>query len=399
MRLLRRLQREVGIPADLVALAVKDENVQVRQWIARLGDLYREHEEELAKDPDELVRASLGENPSRIRLHLWMAKDWHEAFSNAIHLERLAMVRNPHVNEELIEKIFDPENEELGLDMDKRQELACAFLTNEPALNCEQMSYHDWCERVTPDDAAGFLDLQQRDRKHFDKLWALASRWPAADIELGVRYWIYRYVGADDKTKAETYRSCKEPALRRAILRNTRPPVDPYGSSRPENPSASETTKLGLDDDDPECRRLALKRQGPPPENKKLQYAWSLLWAAVPNGIAIALAFKILSSASTSFEVIVFAILILIYGAITWMTASHGVMASEQAVIGARRYLRIIELLKDPLYTDESRENLDEPLRKQESMVRKNAVLLIVQSIWSMALTGLALYYLVRTLV
>ena len=56
IRLLRRLSREVGIPGELMALAIKDEHVQVRQWTARFGYLYGEHRDQLAADPDELVR-------------------------------------------------------------------------------------------------------------------------------------------------------------------------------------------------------------------------------------------------------------------------------------------------------------------------------------------------------
>jgi hypothetical protein len=322
-------------------------------------------------------------------------------FESANHSERLAIVRNPFVGPDLIEKVFDPENQEFALDMKARFELASAFLTNERALDRGQFSYSDWCRRGT-DDAIGFVDLQSSNSRHFDKLWALASKWPAADSEWGVRYWVYQYVGADDKTKAATYRSCEVPALRRAILRNSRPPVDPYGSSLRESPLASETTKLGLQDADPECRRLAVERAGPPPENKTLKYAsyaWSILWVSVPNAVAIALALGIFSSASTRFETIVFAILILIYGATTWTGALQRLSAFEQAVIGARRYLRIIELLKDPSLTKESNETLDESLRKQERAVRKNLVLLIFHSIWSMALTAVALYYLARALI
>jgi len=399
IRLLRRLTREVSIPPDLVVLAAKDEHAQVRQWIARFGYLGKEDEEQLRADPDGFVRACLRENH---RLpHLMLSEALDKDFQSANHSERLATVRNPFVSAELIEKIFEPDNQELALDMEARSELASAFLTNERALDRGQFSYSDWCKRGIT-DAIGFVDLQSGNRKHFDKLWALASKWPAADLEWGVRYWVYQYVGADDKTKAATYRTCEVPALRRAILRNSRPPVDPYGSSLPENKSTSELTKLGLQDPDPECRRLALDRAGPPPENRTLKYAsyaWSMLCATVPNAIAIALALKVFSSASTSSETIVFAILVLIYGAITWTGALQRLAAFEQAVIGARRYLRIIELLKDRSFTKESKESLDESLRKQERTVRKNFVLLIFHSIWSMALTAIALYHLVRALI
>ena len=301
VRLLRRLNREVGIPADLLALAVKDDHSYVRQWVARFGYLYGEYEAQLANDPDEFIRSCLKENPSRN--HVWLSKDWQEAFQNASHWDRLAIVRHPHVDDELIEKIFDPDNQEFGLDMDSRRQLASAFLSNEIALNCGQISYGDWCSRVGTDDASGFIDVHQSARKHYDNLWALASKWPAADIELGVRYWIYRYVGADDKTKSKTYKECEEPALRRAILRNKRPPVDPYGSSLHENPATSELTKLALKDPDAECRQLALDRAGsesqPTKRSKYVSYAWSALWASLPNAIGVVLALKILSSTST----------------------------------------------------------------------------------------------------
>jgi hypothetical protein len=41
--LLRRLDREIGIPAALVALSIKDEHAQARQWIKRFGEFYGEH--------------------------------------------------------------------------------------------------------------------------------------------------------------------------------------------------------------------------------------------------------------------------------------------------------------------------------------------------------------------
>jgi hypothetical protein len=308
------------------------------------------------------------------------------------------MVRNPHVDNELIEKIFDPDDQELGLDMNARHELACAFLTNEQALDRGQTSYSDWCARVTPDDASGFIDLQRSDRQHYDKLWSLAAKWPSVDLERGIKYWIYRFVGADDKMKAEVYRACKEPALRRAILRNARPPVNPHGSSMPETPLKSEVIKLGLQDSDLECRRLAIERRGPEPEEKKakyLSYAWSIMWTVVSNAIAILLALKILSSAATSFETITFSILILIYGWVTWIGHSHGLARWEQAVLNARRYLRIIELLKDPLLP-ESKDSAEESIRQQEAAVRKHGVLMIIQSLGSTAVAVVALYYLVR---
>ncbi len=268
IRLLRRLERKVGIPSEITELAVSDENSQVRQWIARFGHIHGEQEERLKQDPDEFVRACLWE--SSILSEFW---DWQKSFECASHLQRLAMVRNPHIDDELIEKVFDLDNQEFGLDMGARQQLASAFLTNERALDRGQISFSEWNRRFGRDDAGGFVHLHTKARNHYERLWALAAKWPSAQFEFGVRYWVYRYVGAGDRTKAETYRACGVPALRRAILSNTRPHVRYSGGLSTADLEAdfhieldasnSETIKLGLQDDDAECRRIAMGRAGP----------------------------------------------------------------------------------------------------------------------------------------
>jgi hypothetical protein len=326
---------------------------------------------------------------------------WQAAFKKANHLERLAMLRNPLVDYELVEKIFDPEDGEFALNMEARGQLAAAYLTNEHALNFEPISYNEWCARIGTDDAFGYVDIHSRARTHFDKLWELASKWPAADVEFGIRYWVYRHIGAGDKTKAEVYRACKLPALRRAILQNRAQPVSPTGSSLTTDSTGGETIRLALDDDDAECRKLAAAHATPQTESKRkkyISYAWSVFWTSVPNAIAIVLALRILSSAATTFENIVFATLVLIYNGVVWVGVSHGFAASEQAVIGARRFLRTMELLKDPSLSEESKEAVEEPLRQQEKALRKRGVRLIAQSVWSLILTAIASSYLVRTL-
>lgn len=125
-------------------------------------------------------------------------------------------------------------------------------------------------------------------------------------------------------------------------------------------------------------------------------YARSILWASVPNAIAIGLAFKILSLASTKFETTVFALLILLSGEVTWMRISHGTAAIEQAWLTASRHCRLLELLGDPSYTGLSKETTKELLDEQEHVVRKQRLLLTLQSIWSAALTSIALFYLLR---
>ena len=56
--LLKKLNRQSGIPSEIAGLAVKDPGVDVREWIARHGKyLFKELEEYLKNDPDPFVRA------------------------------------------------------------------------------------------------------------------------------------------------------------------------------------------------------------------------------------------------------------------------------------------------------------------------------------------------------
>ena len=79
-------------------------------------------------------------------------------------------------------------------------------------------------------------------RGHFSQLWKHISKWPKGSANL--QHAVYRYVGATDETKAETYQICDEPVWRRAILENC-------------NDSDIQTLDLGMKDTDEGCRQLA----------------------------------------------------------------------------------------------------------------------------------------------
>ena len=108
----------------------------------------------------------------------------------------------------LLEKIFDPEDDELDLDLEQRKELVLAFLTNEGALRKSKRG-----EDYFRNDAMSWYT----NKEHWSKLWKLASKWSP---ESGIPYGVYKHVGADDDTKAEIYKTCKKPILRYAILEN-----------------------------------------------------------------------------------------------------------------------------------------------------------------------------------
>jgi hypothetical protein len=191
-------------------LAVEDSEVEVREWIALHGAFLdysekihargnrsierpeRNLEKSLKNDLDPFVRACLRENPT-----VFSGRGdfyWMPYFQEATKLERLALMRNPEVwcGYELIQRIFDYENEELGLTLEERKELIGALLTNKEAL----AQLETWTEIG---QAENFLTT----------VWELASKWPKSpesDVRRTVRpilmpHLVYRYVQASDKTK------------------------------------------------------------------------------------------------------------------------------------------------------------------------------------------------------
>lgn len=253
IRLLRRLYRgitgyrrgEGRVPFEIARLAVEDPSVEVRQWIARHGkylDYSNDYpadenlEDRLKNDPDPFVRACLRENPTAFGLLV----DWTEYFNDATHLERLALVRNPEVGEELIQKVFDPQDKELGTSLEERKELILAFLTNKEALaRTERLA----TDRVTASDDIQMdaaIMAKYGAEEFLKKLWKLASKWR----ETGIQAASYLALPGDDKTKAAIYRTCDEPVLRRMILNNC-------------SPKDVETIELGVKDTEDLCRYIA----------------------------------------------------------------------------------------------------------------------------------------------
>ena len=287
IRLLRKLYRTLKPPYEIALLAVEDPNVEVRQWLARNGwqldyreEVYRETEESeeepvynekgelvgwrctdeteqskfdpryrypdrdlegrLRKDPDPFVRACLREN-SHVYSRFGFWKQW---FAEATHLERLALVRNPGVDEQLVERIFDPEDKELQIDLGQRKELLFALLTNRDFIHSSR--------ELSWDDV--------RNPMHFAKLWQLASKWPA---DSGVSGSVYMHVGADDDDKASVYQNCTNPWLRRVILGNC-------------NKSDKQTIELGMKDTDENCRTAAEELNERIHKDKEGRSTWEL---------------------------------------------------------------------------------------------------------------------------
>jgi hypothetical protein len=223
-----------SIPDEIALLAVEDPIPEVRGWFARHGLAHDEVFYRLRNDPDPFIRASLLENPHYSSVAAPLVDNYVSAmtamFPRLTQMERLALMRNPRVSHTLTEKVLDPDDKYLNLDMGSRRDLAIAWIYANAGRP------RDYEEKIT----------------FSKKLWFLAAKWPLSiKLDSGEEegsYFpatVYEYVDVDDDTKAEHYRECKHPALRQCVLKNCTKNVDDI------------TLNLGLHDSDEECRELA----------------------------------------------------------------------------------------------------------------------------------------------
>jgi len=205
-------------PYEIVALAADDSHAEVRCWLARNGRYldYSERDadgsvtfpdrnlvDRLNQDQDPFVKACLRENPDILGFFgtSEVSKRW---FHQSSHLERLALVRNVKVAEDLILLLFDASDTELAIDLHERFELCCAFLTNRALLDEKaKQAFASLGDLPTVWDFAS-----SRDRSRFlSSLWTLAVKWPKDRRERYLQEAVYVGVPADDGTKAEVYQS------------------------------------------------------------------------------------------------------------------------------------------------------------------------------------------------
>lgn len=194
-------------------MALKDDHVEVRQWLARHSPLSDTAREQLLKDPDPFVRACVWENPGCLP-YKNLAVDWATAFEGCTHLERLALMRNPKVPKDLIERVFDPADTELAIDLADRHQLALAALTNETFFqNMKRAAALG--KNPLPSDGWTWYSAD----KFLKNIWEFASAWPEG---AAIRHVTYRQVPAQDEIKASWYKKSST-GLRGPILENCGP--------------------------------------------------------------------------------------------------------------------------------------------------------------------------------
>jgi len=386
VRLLQRLARTGRLHEEMGELAVKDRNAVVRQWIARQAGLLRtapqakDHEryqdqiERLKHDPDEAVRACLFESDAMSPL--WYDTDgWLAWFKEATHTQRLAMMRNPDLNERFVEMVFDPDDTKLGIDQKVRAQFVFAILSNKRAVEAREWEQTGdyWVDQA-----------RKEGREHFATLWALAAKWPP---DSWVTKFAYQHVSTDGETKLRVYKQCKSDfGLRYAILENDAPELDKNGG-RAHGPS--EVLKAGHKDNDEMCRELAFskspKHLEPTPGMNALAYGR----AAVPGILEMLAAFLILRSAATHSETVTYASLVAIYVAVRLIENRLGLQIWQHALLSSQRHLRLLELLRDPLYTAELRTTAEADAEEQAEDFRKTRIKTSIRSV-CLDLVGIA---------
>jgi hypothetical protein len=127
-------------------------------------------------------------------------------------MERFALVRNESLESDktFITKLFDSEDQDLGIDLDERRELIFIFVRSGKVLTLytEEAGLMGY-----PESRDGLTDYLAN--KFLANLWELASKWPT---ESRVPYLVYSKVPANDETKAKIYQKCDDPELRKTII-------------------------------------------------------------------------------------------------------------------------------------------------------------------------------------
>ena len=224
------------MPTEIAQLAVEDSDGRVRAWYAKYGECRAEKElcERLRSDPDPLVRAALVEG--------YDVFEW----KTASELERLAYLRRLHIPEDFILKLFDPENNELGLSWEDRRRYAVTFL----AARAEPGKIEEFSRQKKEQEYADNWPLFVADLGGGTggELIELMPKWPK---DAGVQDFAYRFCAPCGHIDV-VYEHCDEPRWRRCLLENMLRKEEWVLGTCP-----ARVLELARKDPDDKCRELA----------------------------------------------------------------------------------------------------------------------------------------------
>jgi hypothetical protein len=251
--------------------------------------------------------------------------------------------------------VFDPSDKALGITELEREELAMAYLANPAVVAFSQEHMCHAYDEYGPNDCSA-----RRER-----LWQLLAHFPCARVkERG-----FRYLGGEDKWKAEVYRNTEEPWLRMELLLGARE-------------TDVELLRLGAADKEECCWEVAHQKYIDPkcmkagkpgmPESAWWTYTVATISSVVPLFIAW-LAFGL---ARTPFERLLLAMLALLYLRMEAGGLGREWVWSLTSQRMDREFRRIRKLTGEKLSEDEQEEQRWEDAativrRRQESIVRR----------------------------
>ncbi len=258
------LSQRGELPYEIVGLAVRDPVVSVRSWAAK--HLYLDYREYLGRtdgaatykfpernlfavseaDPEPLVRAALYENESFLGPGVE-----EENFASTTPLERLAIIGRGNIDRDLVKRIFDPEDKQLGLEPDERKQLALAFLRKRADGDVARTL----AKRFREAESRASMPLEFADTAGYEleDLWTLALKWPAGS---GLQTLIFKGVNASDEIIEGVYGKCDRPEWRYAVLKNDHHFSDPWHNTVSE----CKVLQLAVDDKDPAVRKAAYEQ-------------------------------------------------------------------------------------------------------------------------------------------
>lgn len=201
----RKFNEKYGMPEKWASLTIKYGSLQEKIALARYSSFLNEEVEELLKnDKDILVRCALLENENfsfvifqdEDKQGNEQGKDSTELnsfegmiaptnrtyidFAKLSHLERIALMRNPRVDRDLIRKIYDIDNNRFQLKSkmsnDERKELIYAFCRNKEFIEDSKKGFFD--DSYTDVLDAVFIT------GFYDELYDLATKWLPKDPEI-----------------------------------------------------------------------------------------------------------------------------------------------------------------------------------------------------------------------
>jgi hypothetical protein len=264
-RLLRQLQTAgVYLSADLLDTVYADESVSVRAWAAAhlptehtdYTDLdhpvkTRDYEPAILADPEPVVRAALWSNPKCQRLpfssfDIAAPKNWEDPFRQMSRMERLALMRNPHLSKHYVLALLDTSTERLGISRQEHAAIVCAGALNPDIIGESRFHGRDfWVVEGDPNPPF----------KEYGMMWDLCvDKWMQ---DRAVAYTFLTYIQTTPQKKLEVYKrlqgegDTRKKLLREAIIHSCDPIKD------------RDVLKTGWEDSDEECRKAAKERVGP----------------------------------------------------------------------------------------------------------------------------------------